>query len=291
MADIAFLGLGLMGGPMARRVLSAGHRLSVWNRTKEKAEPFGKDGANVAATPREAVAGAALVATMLADPDAVLAAAKGSDGFLAGLPPGSLWCDFSTVRPEDSRRFAELAAEKGASFCDLPVAGSIVPARDGTLTILAGGEPSDLERARPLTDAVSKAVLHFGPVGAGSAMKLANNLMFGIALVGLGEALRLARENGLDVGAVLRWLESTPAIPPYAKTKLEYLRAGGKPPYFPVRLMEKDLRLMVDAGGRTMRVTEAARQAFRDAREDGLGDEDFSHVVAHLLGGPIPGSQ
>jgi 3-hydroxyisobutyrate dehydrogenase-like beta-hydroxyacid dehydrogenase len=115
--------------------------------------------------------------------------------------------------------------------------------------------------------------------------------MFGIALVGLGEALRLARENGLDVGAVLRWLESTPAIPPYAKTKLEYLRAGGKPPYFPVRLMEKDLRLMVDAGGRTMRVTEAARQAFRDAREDGLGDEDFSHVVAHLLGGPIPGSQ
>jgi 3-hydroxyisobutyrate dehydrogenase-like beta-hydroxyacid dehydrogenase len=291
MAEIAFLGLGLMGGPMAHRVLAAGHRLTVWNRTKEKAEPFAKAGARVASTPREAVSGADLAATMLADPDAVLAAAKGSDGFLAGLKRGALWCDFSTVRPEDSRRFAALASETGAAFCDVPVAGSIVPARDGTLTILAGGDPADLERAKPLTDAVSKAVLHFGPVGAGSAMKLANNLMFGIALVGLGESLRLAKENGLDVAAVLRWLESTPAMPAYAKTKLEYLRAGGEPPYFPVRLMEKDLRLMVDAGGSDMRVTEAARQAFRNAREDGLGDEDFSHVIPHLLGGPVPGSQ
>jgi 3-hydroxyisobutyrate dehydrogenase len=291
MADIAFLGLGSMGAPMARRVLAAGHPLTVWNRTRERAEALAAEGARVAATPREAAEGATLVATMLADPDAVLAAARGEDGLVAGLGPDKVWLDFSTVRPGDSRRFAALAAAKGAEFCDVPVAGSIVPAREGTLKILAGGDPAALERARPLLDAVAKEVLRFGPVGAGAAMKLVNNLMLGVALVGLGESLRLAERLGLDPDRALAWLESNPALAPYAKTKLEYLRAGGEPPFFPVRLMEKDLRLAVEAGGRDLLVTDSARAAYRNAREDGLGDEDFSHVIEHLAGRPIPSSR
>ncbi|HKC26322.1 MAG TPA: NAD(P)-dependent oxidoreductase [Thermoanaerobaculia bacterium] len=291
MVDVAFLGLGSMGAPMARRVLLAGHRLTVWNRTRSRAEPFEGAGARVAATPREAAESAAFVATMLADPDAVLAAARGEAGLVAGLEPGKVWLDFSTVRPEDSRRFAALAVEKGAEFCDVPVAGSIGPARDGTLTVLAGGDPAALERARPVLDAVSKEVHHFGPVGAGSAMKLVNNLLLGVALVGLGESLRLAERLGVDFDRALAWLESSVALAPYAKTKIEFLRAGGEPPSFPVRLMEKDLRLMVEAGGRDLLVTDASRASFRNAREDGLGDADFSRVVEHLAGRPLRRSE
>lgn len=284
MATVAFLGLGAMGTPMARRLLGAGHTLTVWNRSAARAAPLVADGARAARTPREAAEASEIVATMLADPEAIDAVAGGPDGLLAGLAPGTIWLDFSTVRPEDSIRYAALAREKGADFCDVPVAGSLVPARDGTLKVLAGGEAETLERARPVLDAVSKGVVHLGPVGAGSAMKLVNNLMFGVVLVGFGEALRLAERLGIGSERAIEWLIEGPAIAPYLRTKIDYLRAGGSPPYFPVRLIEKDLRLTVEAAGGDLAVSECVRETFARAMEAGLGDEDFSRVIEHLAG-------
>ena len=284
MTPIAFLGLGSMGGPMARRIVAAGLPTTVWNRNVERAAPFAALGASVAKTPREAAAAAAIVCTMLSDPEAVEAVAEGPDGLLAGLAPGALWLDFSTVTPAASRAFAARARAKGARFCDVPVAGSVKPATDGTLKILAGGDPADLEKAIPVLEAVAKGVLHFGVVGQGSAMKLVNNLLFGVTLAAFGEALGLAKQLGLPEKQTTEWLLSIPSVSPYIKAKMDFLAAGGEPPAFQLSLMEKDLRLMVEAGGgpSSAPVVEAARADYERARRAGLGEKDFSHVLSFL---------
>ena len=273
-----------MGAPMARRILAAGLPLAVWNRSSERAAPFAALGATVAKTPREAAAGADIVCTMLSDPGAVQAVAEGENGLLAGAPPGALWLDFSTVSPAASRFFAACALEKGIHFCDVPVAGSVKPAEEGTLKFLAGGDEEDLARGKPVFDAVGKAVLRFGPVGHGSAMKLVNNLLFGVTLAGFGEALGLAKALGLPDKETTEWLLSIPSVSPYLKAKMDFLEKGGEPPAFQLSLMEKDLRLMVEAGGgpTSAPVVEAARADYERARKAGLGAKDFAHVLSFL---------
>ena len=150
---------------MARRILQAGFPLTVWNRHPERARAI--EGAAVAGSPREAAAAADVVCTMLSDPAALEAVAGGPDGLVAGLSSGKIWLDFSTVTPAASRRAAELAREKGADFCDVPVAGSVKPAADGTLRLLAGGDGAVLAKAKGVLDAVSTETLHFGGVGTG----------------------------------------------------------------------------------------------------------------------------
>ncbi|MEO8053959.1 MAG: NAD(P)-dependent oxidoreductase [Acidobacteriota bacterium] len=284
MTRVAFLGVGAMGAPMARRILSAGLPTTVWNRNPERTAPFAALGASVARTPREAAAGAEIVCTMLSDPAAVEAVASGPDGLLAGLAPGALWLDFSTVTPALSRALASRARSQNSHFCDVPVAGSVKPALDGTLKILAGGDAADLERGKPVLDAVSKGVLHFGAVGQGSAMKLVNNLLFGVTLAAFGEALGLARQLGLPEKETTEWLLSIPSVSPYLRAKMDFLAAGGEPPAFTLALMEKDLRLMVEAGGgpESAPVVEAARADYERARKAGLGEKDFSHVLSFL---------
>jgi 3-hydroxyisobutyrate dehydrogenase-like beta-hydroxyacid dehydrogenase len=281
---VAFLGLGAMGGPMARRILAAGLPTTVWNRSKERAAPFASLGARIAETPREAAESADVLGTMLSDPAAVDAVASGPDGLLAGLAKGALWADFSTVTPEASRSFAARARGRGASFCDVPVAGGVAAATDGSITLLAGGDAKDLERARPVFDALARRVLPLGPVGQGSAMKLVNNLLFGVALATFGEALGLAKRLGLPEEEAKAWLLSVPSLPPYAKTKLAFLEAGGEPASFRLDLMEKDLRLAVEAGGGpgSAPVVDAARGDYEKARKSGLGAKDFAHVLAYL---------
>jgi 3-hydroxyisobutyrate dehydrogenase-like beta-hydroxyacid dehydrogenase len=284
MTPVAFLGLGAMGAPMARRILAAGFPLTVWNRNPERALPFAALGASLAVTPREAATGADVVCTMLSDPEALTAVSDGPDGLVSGLAPGKIWLEFSTVTPEASRRAAAKARGRGADFCDVPVAGSVKPATDGTLKLLAGGDPAVLAKAKPVLDAVSKGVIHFGDVGQGSAMKLVNNLLFGVTLAAFGEALGLARQLGLPEKETTEWLLSIPAVSPYLKAKMDFLAAGGDPPAFQLALMEKDLRLMVEAGGgaEKARVVEAARSDYERARKAGLGEKDFSHVLSFL---------
>ena len=284
MLKVTFLGLGAMGLPMARRVLGAGLPLTVWNRTPGRASDLVARGAILAPTPRQAAEAGDVIATMLATPAAVDAVATGEDGLAAGLRPGAVWLDFSTVAPEDSRRYAALARASGAAFCDVPVAGSLGPARDGTLTVLAGGEPAALERAEPVLRAVASHVERVGPVGYGSALKLVNNLLFGFALAGIGEALSLADSLGLDLQATARWLLASPATAPYVRTKYDFLAAGGEPAQFALRLAAKDFTLAAGAAKGALPISASVAKAFQEAAASGLGDRDFSFIVAYLLG-------
>jgi len=286
MTPVAFLGLGSMGAPMARRILAAAFPTTVWNRNPGRARPFVALGASVAATPRDAATSADVVCTMLSDPAALEAVADGPDGLVAGLQPGTIWLDFSTVTPEASRRAAEKARKKGADFCDVPVAGSVKPATDGTLKLLAGGDPAVLEKARPVLAAVSSETLRFGDVGQGSAMKLVNNLMYGVTVAAFGEALALAKSLGLPAEETRSWLLSIPSVSPYLKAKMDFLAQGGEPAAFQLALMEKDLRLMVEAGGGAAAapVVDAARGDYERAREAGFGEKDFAHLLTFLNG-------
>ena len=200
---------------------------------------------------------------MLSDPAALEAVADGPDGLVAGLSSGKIWLDFSTVTPAASRRAAERAREKGADFCDVPVAGSVKPATDGTLKLLAGGDRAVLARAKGVLDAVSAETVHFGGVGQGSAMKLVNNLMYGVTLAAFGEALALARSFGLPADPTRAWLLSIPSVAPYLKAKVDFLAAGGEPAAFQLALMEKDLRLLVEAERRPRPRARRGRRARR----------------------------
>ncbi len=290
MTTAAFLGLGAMGLPMARNLLRKGFALRVWNRTPEKAFALRGDGATVAATPREAASGADVVCTMLADPAAVEETASGPDGLLSGLVRGAVWLDFSTVTPYASRRFAASARTKGADFCDVPVAGSVPAATDGTLTILAGGDPDALRKAGPVLAAVSQKVIHFGGVGQGSAMKLVNNLLFGVGLAAFGEALGLAKRLGLDDAQATEWLLSVPALPPYVRLKWDSLQKTPEAVAFSLALMQKDLRLAVESAGgdASLPVVAATRDLFARAAAAGLGGRDMSAVIPFAAGTAAP---
>ena len=288
MTRVAFLGLGAMGAPMARRILQAGFPLTVWNRHPERARAI--EGASVANSPREASTASDVVCTMLSDPAALEAVAGGPDGLVAGLSSGKIWLDFSTVTPAASRRAAERAREKGADFCDVPVAGSVKPAADGTLKLLAGGDAAVLARAKGVLDAVSTETLHFGGVGQGSAMKLVNNLTFGVGLATFGEALRLAARLDLPEERVTEWLLAAPSTSPYVQRKMAFLESGGRPPQFGLALMEKDLRLALEAAGCDLPVVAGAYDDLRAATAAGFGAEDFSWVIPHLSG-KRPGSK
>lgn len=283
MHSVSFLGLGTMGVPMARRLLGAGFPVTVWNRTAARAEPLVAEGARLASTPRAAAEASDVVATMLADTPALEAVASGDDGLVAGLSEGKVWLDFSTIRPEDSRRLAALAAKKGASFCDVPVAGSVPAARSGQLVLLAGGEAAVLDRVRPVLSALAKGVEHVGPVGQGSALKLANNLFFAVTMAGFGEALALAKRLDLDVEKTAAWITGSSYAPPALKVKWDFWKAGGEPTQFSVALTEKDTRLMVEASNGRLGVVKATHDVFRGAEESGWGDKDVSHVLSYLL--------
>jgi 3-hydroxyisobutyrate dehydrogenase-like beta-hydroxyacid dehydrogenase len=285
MTTVAFLGLGAMGTPMARNLLKKGFPLHVWNRSAEKARALAADGAVSARGPRDAAAPADIVCTMLADPAAVGAVASGPEGLAAGLAPGKIWLDFSTVTPYASRRFAAMARAKGAGFCDVPVAGSVGPAADGTLTILAGGDPATLEAAAPVLAAVSRTVVRFGDVGQGSAMKLANNLLFGIGLTAFGEALALAKRLGIPEKEGAEWLLSVPAVAPYVKLKWDQLRSNPEAVSFSLALMEKDLRLALEsAGDAGLPLLAATRAVFAEAAGAGLAKRDMSAVMGFVAG-------
>lgn len=283
MQRVAFLGLGAMGAPMARRILDAGFPLSVWNRTAAKAEPFAAAGVRAVDTPREAALGADVVGTMLADPAAVAAAAEGPDGFLAALASGAVWIDFSTVAPADSRRFAAWARERGAGFCDVPVAGSIPAATAGTLGLLAGGDAATLARVRPVLDAVGNRLVPVGEVGQGSALKLANNLMFGVSMAAFAEALALAVHLGVPQKEAADWLLQGS---PYLRFKYDYfLATGGTPAQFTASLMKKDFDLALAAAGRELPAAAGAASDVAQAAAGGHGDEDVTWIIGVLLEG------
>jgi 3-hydroxyisobutyrate dehydrogenase len=281
---IAFLGLGQMGTPMARRLIDSGRRVVVWNRTPERAKPLTEIGATLASSPRDAVAGVDLVITMLATPDAVEDVLYGSEGFAPGLTERQTVIEMSTIGP---KAFTSLASRMpdGVSFIDAPVRGSISEAAQGRLVVLVGADDEAFERVRPVLD-IFGDVRRMGPVGSGAAMKLVINSVLGASIVALGEALALGRSLGLAQAALLDALEESP-IGSMARSKRASVESGRYPPRFKARLAAKDMRLALEAadeGGVDVKEAKAVRAWLDEAVARGTGDLDYSAVIATILG-------
>ena len=273
MAKVAVVGLGGMGSRIARRLIDAGHELTVWNRTREKAEPLGVP---IAASPADAAARSEVVITMVADPHALEAVTEGSDGVAAGAAPETTVIDMSTVGPEAVKR---LAAVLKAGLLDAPVLGSLSEAETGTLHIFVGGERELYERRRELLSVLGTP-LHVGPTGSGASAKLVANTTLVDVIAVLGEALALAEAIGLSREAAFDVLATT-AIGDQAERRRPALESGQFPPRFPLRLARKDGDLIAEQG-LDLRVTDAARSWLQDAADD---DQDYSAVLLTILKG------
>ena len=284
MSVVAVVGLGAMGSRIARRLLEAGHDLVAWNRTAEKAQPLVEAGAVAAATPAEAAARAEVVLTMVADPAALRDVTEGEDGVAAGVGEGATVIEMSTVGPDAVRRLGSVLGEQ-AGLLDAPVLGSRSEAEEGTLKVFVGGPPELVARWTPLLSVLGSP-LHVGPLGSGAAAKLvANTTLVGTIGV-LGEALALAEGLGLPREKAFEVLAATP-LAAQAERRRESIESGEYPPRFALYLARKDAELVVAAAreaGVDLRLTEAARAWLADAEEAGLGDRDYSAVLARILG-------
>lgn len=284
MSVVAVVGLGAMGSRVARRLLEASHELVVWNRTAERAAPLVEAGAVAAATPAEAAARAEAVLTMVADPAALRDVTEGGEGVAAGVREGATVIEMSTVGPDAVRRLAAVLEER-AGLLDAPVLGSRSEAEAGTLTIFVGGPDDLVARWTPLLSVLGSP-LHVGPVGSGAAAKLvANTTLVGTIGV-LGESLALAEGLGLSREKAFEVLASTP-LGAQAERRRESIDSGEYPPRFALYLARKDAELVVSAAREAdvdLRLTEAARSWLAEAEEAGLGDRDYSAVLARILG-------
>jgi 3-hydroxyisobutyrate dehydrogenase len=282
---VAILGLGIMGGGMAGRLLGEKFPVAVYNRSRQRAEPFAAQGAKVCATAREAAAGAEVVIAMLADDEASKSVWLGPDGALAGAAPGTILIDSSTVSPGWVRELAAAAAQRGCQLLDAPVTGSKPQAAGGQLLFLVGGPDAALERVRPVLAVLSRAVVHLGPVGSGALMKLINNFVSGVQAVAIAEALALIERTNLDPVTALAVLTDGAPGSPLVKLLSKRMVDRDFSPNFLLKLMAKDLSYAVnEASTRAVPLATAgaALQTMRKAIEAGLGDEDFSAVVELL---------
>jgi 3-hydroxyisobutyrate dehydrogenase-like beta-hydroxyacid dehydrogenase len=286
MSRLGFCGLGQMGTPMALRLIEAGHEVKVWNRTAEKAGPLVAAGAVAAETPAEAAAGAEFVLTMLASPQAVEEVAFGDDGVVAGLGPGSTFVEMSTIGPEAVHALrAKLSVDY--AMVDAPVLGSVAQAQAGELKVFAGGEAEVVDRARAVLSTLG-TVRWMGPLGAGASMKVVANSTLLALMTALGEALALADGFGLRQDDVLDVLaESSIGVP--VRSKRRYIETHAYPPNFKLGLASKDGSLVLgaaEAAGLDLRVARAAAAWMAAADRAGLGDLDYSAVIAQIRGTP-----
>ncbi|MEY2878763.1 MAG: hypothetical protein RLZZ15_1143 [Verrucomicrobiota bacterium] len=279
---IAFLGLGIMGGGMARRLLGAGFPLAVFNRDRAKADALAAAGATVAATAREAAAGADIVFCMVADDAASRAMWLGVDGALAGAPHGAIAVDCSTLTVGWVKELATAADVCGCEFVDAPVTGSKNQAAAGELNFLVGGSAAALEKIRPTLAPMSRSITHLGPTGSGALIKLINNFVCGTQLAAIAEAFAWIEASGLDRTQALGVLLDGAPGSPLVKTVTARMTAGDFTPNFLLRLMTKDLGYAVQeraASGAPLATAAAARELFQRAIAAGHGDKDMSALV------------
>jgi 3-hydroxyisobutyrate dehydrogenase-like beta-hydroxyacid dehydrogenase len=286
-AAVGVLGIGRMGGAMARRLSAAGLEVVCWNRTPAVARDLAAElGGRAVDRPADVAAAADVCITMLADGRAVEAVFGGPDGLIAGARPGNVLVDSSTVPPSTIRGLQAAAQSAGAGLLDAPVSGSVTLALAGQLTLIVGGEPDDLERARPVLDALARTVFHMGRLGSGAAMKLAvNTVIYGLNEA-LAEGLVLAEAAGIDLPKAYDVLAASVVGAPYVGYKREaFLSPATTPPVFARDLAVKDLRLIADLAREVGVPTPQAAvnlDVILAASTGGRGDRDFSTVADHL---------
>lgn len=279
--NVAILGLGIMGTGMAGRLLSAGFPLTVYNRNREKCDPFVQRGAASAATPRETASRSQVIISMVANDEASRSIWLGNEGALAGAAPDSLLIECSTLTAEWVHELAAKAAERRCRFLDAPVTGTKPHAASGELTFLVGGSADAVVGAQPVFSVLGRETIHLGPTGSGALMKLVNNLVCGVQAASLVEALRFIEKSKLDRAKALSILTNGAPGSGIVKRVADRVSSNDFTPNFALRWMAKDLSYAVhEAATRklSLKTVAAAISIFENAIEKGYGDEDFSAV-------------
>jgi 3-hydroxyisobutyrate dehydrogenase-like beta-hydroxyacid dehydrogenase len=283
---IGLIGLGLMGRPMGMNLLKAGHQLTVWNRTPERAQELVKAGAILAKTPRDVAAASEFLLTIVSDPPALESVLWGhegqNDGALAGLRAGSIYVDSSTISPSLVRRIAAASKERGARFLDAPVTGGDWGAREGNLVFMIGGDAETLRDAEAVLGVLGKKWFHLGQNGAGQTVKLAMNAILALEVGAMAEAIALVTKAGLKGEQLVEVMQASMARSGVLDVKSPLMLKGDYQPSFPLRLMHKDLGLALDLGnqlGVALPTTAAAREIYNYVKGESNEDLDYSAVM------------
>lgn len=293
MSRLALVGLGAMGSRLARRLLAAGHQVSGWNRTAGKARDLVSVGLEVASSPRAAAKDAEAVFTMVTDDAALRAVTLGPDGIIAGLGPGAVLVEMSTVSPTVVRELQGPVTASGAALLDVGVSGSTITVEQGEASFMVGGDTAALERVRPWLLAMGTAVTHVGPLGLAKTMKVATNLGLAVQMLAFSEAVLLAERAGIPRERAVEALLKSVIASPMVKYRGPFV-LGQMPTdaWFKVAMIQKDLQLALDqaqATGVPLPLTSLAQEWMTEARSLGLGDYDFAivfDVLARLSGAP-----
>ncbi len=279
---VGFIGLGLMGRPMAANLLKAGYELTVWNRTASRADTLVAQGAKRAASPRDVAAASDVMFTIVSDPPALESVLWGDAGVFAGLRRGSVLVESSTVTPDLEKRAAAAAASKGAEFLEAPVTGGTWGAEKGELVFMVGGETETLERAQPVMKAMGTRFFHLGPVGAGQTVKLAMNLLLAVQVEAFAEALALVTRAGIDGQKLVEVMQSSMGHSALLDIKAPMMLKGEYKPSFPLRLMHKDMSLALDLGnqlGVPLPAAAATREILSATKGEAKEDVDFASIA------------
>jgi len=282
MMKYGFLGLGIMGKAMANNLIAAGLDVTVWNRNKEKCQPLVDLGARQGQSPGEVTAQCDITFAMVSDPAAAASLFFDEGGVLEGIAPGKAYIDVSTVDPVTSKQIAEAVKSKGGRFLEAPVSGSKKPAEDGTLVFLCSGNESLYHEAAPALNLMGKKSFFFKEVGQGAQMKLVINMIMGTMMTAFGEGLALGDKAGLGMADILDVLTQGAIDNPMFRMKGPQMAENNFAPAFPLKHMQKDMRLALQMGdeyGQALFAAGAANNSYIKAREAGGGDEDFSAVL------------
>ena len=279
---VALLGLGTMGHGMASNLLKAGFPLTVWNRTPAKAEFLARNGAKIAATPAQAAKEAQIVIAMVSDDEVSRSVWLGAEGALAAMHPGAIAVDSSTLSPDWIAELQAAVSDRALRMADAPVTGSRMQAESGQLTFLVGADDETLAAITSVLRPMSKEILHLGPVGSGTQMKLINNFLSAVQVSSFAEAVAWIERTGLSRGTALDFLKRAAPGSPIFATMAERMTRRTYDVHFLLRLIEKDLRYAHAAAaklGVELSMSSAAEKLFRAAREKGWGDKDMSAVL------------
>jgi 3-hydroxyisobutyrate dehydrogenase-like beta-hydroxyacid dehydrogenase len=279
MANLGFVGLGLMGSRIVKRLLAAEHQVSGYNRTREKAESLIQVGMKWKDTPREVVQAADITFSMVMDTAALSSVTEGPDGILTGLSSGKIYVDMSTVSPRLIRDLAGRVAAAGAQMLEAPVSGSVPAAESGTLIIYVGGEADVLEKVRPIFEQLGQKIIHVGTNGQAIATKIAINLNLPTQLIPLFEGLLLAERSGIPRATALDALLNSVAASTAMKYRAPFILKMPEEVWFSAAMMQKDIRLALELGeelGVSLRSAQLVSEMLTKAIGSGWGDEDFA---------------
>ncbi|HUX50629.1 MAG TPA: NAD(P)-dependent oxidoreductase [Spirochaetia bacterium] len=290
MAQLGFIGLGVMGSRVAKRLLDAGHHVTVFNRTKGKAQWLLDLGATWAESPRAVTESADIVFTMVTNTEALASVAEGPDGIFAGLASGKIYIDMSTVSPEFSRKLAADARTRGAAMLDAPVSGSVVTLEEGRLSIMVGGDEENFEKVKSILLAIGPKVTHVGGNGLAVTMKIATNLSLAVQMLAFSEGVLLAEKSGIPRSIAVEVLLNSVIASPMVKYRGPFVLEMPQEAWFNVNMMQKDMNLALELGRQVdvpLPTTAATNEMLTAARGMGLVEQDFAvvfRVLAQMSG-------